>query len=48
MHEEQLLRDTVIGVYNVFEFTDEGAQRRAIGADGNSRPAATGHNYLYA
>ncbi|MFC8095457.1 hypothetical protein [Streptomyces sp. NPDC057301] len=49
VHEEQLLRDTVIGVYNVFEFADEGrtAPCHRCGRDFTASGYWT-HNYLYA
>ncbi|WP_328557829.1 MULTISPECIES: hypothetical protein [unclassified Streptomyces] len=49
VHEEQLLRDTVIGVYNVFEFADEGrtAPCQRCGREFTASSYWT-HNYLYA
>ncbi|MDQ0784786.1 hypothetical protein QFZ63_000279 [Streptomyces sp. B3I7] len=49
VHEEQLLRDTVIGVYNLFEFADEG--RTAPCQRCNREFTASGYwtdNYMYA
>ncbi|MEV6195663.1 hypothetical protein AB0M19_25045 [Streptomyces sp. NPDC051920] len=49
VHDEQLLRDTVIGVYNVFEFADDGrtAPCQRCGREFTATSYWT-HNYLYA
>ncbi|MEU9139969.1 hypothetical protein AB0D33_29105 [Streptomyces sp. NPDC048404] len=49
VHDEQLLRDTVIGVYNVFEFADEGrtAPCHRCGREFTASSYWT-HEYLYA
>ncbi|MFI6001932.1 hypothetical protein ACIA98_16145 [Streptomyces sp. NPDC051366] len=49
VHEEQLLRDTVIGVYNVFEFADEGrtAPCHRCGREFTASGYWT-HSYMYA
>lgn len=49
VHEERLLRDTLVGVHNVFEFADEGraAPCQRCGREFLSRSYWT-HNYLYA
>ncbi|GGU46208.1 hypothetical protein [Streptomyces coeruleorubidus] len=49
VHEEQLLRDTVIGVYNVFEFADEGrtAPCHRCGREFTTSSYWT-HSYMYA
>ncbi|MFJ4776507.1 hypothetical protein [Streptomyces sp. NPDC088762] len=49
VHDEQLLRDTVIGVYNVFEFADEGrtAPCHRCGREFTTSSYWT-HSYMYA
>ncbi|GII89717.1 hypothetical protein Ssi03_77070 [Sphaerisporangium siamense] len=51
VHEERLLRDTVLGVHNVFEFADEGrtAPCHVCGREFTSRSYwIDRHKYLYA